>query len=70
MTTTTLKPHIQERIVPFRSRLNGMLALATAWHARARQRRQLAGLTLSELKDIGISRADALNEAEKPFWQE
>ena len=40
-----------------------------AWHERARQRRAL--LTLSEhmLRDIGISRADALGEAAKPFWR-
>jgi uncharacterized protein YjiS (DUF1127 family) len=70
MTTTTLKLQIHDRFMPFRSRLGGMLAVAMTWHARARQRRHLAGLSLGELKDIGVSRADALNEAEKPFWQE
>lgn len=31
-------------------------------------RRQLAQLDDSALKDIGISRAEALQEARKPFW--
>ncbi len=40
-----------------------------AWQARARQRRELAQLDARELKDIGISRAQAEAEAAKPFWQ-
>ncbi|WP_432695544.1 DUF1127 domain-containing protein [Marinobacterium sp. YM272] len=39
------------------------------WHARARQRRQLATLPPEMLKDIGVSRTDALKEANKPFWR-
>ncbi|MBM3535049.1 MAG: DUF1127 domain-containing protein [Alphaproteobacteria bacterium] len=34
---------------------------------RARQRRRLAEMSDRELKDIGISRADALAEAEKSW---
>lgn len=34
----------------------------------ARQRRQLLALTDSELKDIGISRADSQREARRDFW--
>ena len=37
---------------------------------RAQQRRQLAQLDQRALSDIGLSRADALNEANKPFWKE
>ena len=40
------------------------------WHERARQRRALAELSDSLLKDIGVSRADALREAGKSFWQD
>ncbi len=46
-----------------------VLAMAGIWHQRARQRRQLAELSDRQLADIGISRAEACAEAEKPFWQ-
>jgi uncharacterized protein YjiS (DUF1127 family) len=36
---------------------------------RARQRRFLAQLPERELRDIGISRYDALQEWRKPFWK-
>jgi uncharacterized protein YjiS (DUF1127 family) len=39
------------------------------WRARARERRQLSALSDAMLKDIGISRADASTECEKPFWR-
>ncbi len=39
------------------------------WLERGRSRRALAGLDHRMLKDIGLSRADALAEAEKPFWR-
>jgi uncharacterized protein YjiS (DUF1127 family) len=39
------------------------------WHERAQERRQLMQLSDHMLRDIGISRAEALGEAEKPFWQ-
>ena len=40
------------------------------WHELARQRRALLRLDDSMLKDIGLTRADALREAERPFWDE
>ena len=36
---------------------------------RRRERRMLLGLDERMLRDIGISRADALREGGKPFWQ-
>lgn len=39
------------------------------WRERARQRRQLAGLPDHMLNDIGISRAQAWMECDKPFWK-
>ncbi len=39
------------------------------WLDRRRQRHHLARLDPRLLKDIGISQADALEEARKPFWQ-
>ena len=42
------------------------------WMGRSRQRRQLGELAeLNEylLRDIGISREEAMREATKPFWR-
>jgi uncharacterized protein YjiS (DUF1127 family) len=39
------------------------------WHDRVRERRALLGLNDLQLRDIGISRADAGAEGEKPFWR-
>ena len=39
------------------------------WFERARQRRQLAELSDYMLRDIGLTRADACAEADKPFWR-
>lgn len=39
------------------------------WRRRARERRQLAALSDAMLKDIGIGRAEASVEFEKPFWR-
>jgi len=40
-----------------------------AWSAQRRAYAALLSLGEHELKDIGISRAQALFEAEKPFWR-
>jgi uncharacterized protein YjiS (DUF1127 family) len=39
------------------------------WFERARQRRQLRELSDHMLRDIGLTRADAWAESEKPFWR-
>jgi uncharacterized protein YjiS (DUF1127 family) len=39
------------------------------WHERARMRHQLLMLDDRLLRDIGITRVEARNEAEKPFWR-
>jgi uncharacterized protein YjiS (DUF1127 family) len=39
------------------------------WFERRRQRRVLLELSEAMLKDIGLSRGDALREASKPFWR-
>jgi uncharacterized protein YjiS (DUF1127 family) len=55
-----------------RSRRGGRLFEVVAFMGRvgevARQRRALLKLGDSALKDFGASRADALNEAGKPWW--
>jgi uncharacterized protein YjiS (DUF1127 family) len=38
------------------------------WRELARQRRRLLALDDRMLKDIGLSRADAVREAARPFW--
>jgi uncharacterized protein YjiS (DUF1127 family) len=39
------------------------------WLDRSRQRRRLGELDDRMLRDIGLTRADAWVEAEKPFWR-
>lgn len=46
------------------------LSTLRQWRQRARQRRELAGLSDLMLHDIGISRGDAEFLASKPFWKE
>jgi uncharacterized protein YjiS (DUF1127 family) len=43
--------------------------IGLTWLERSRQRRQLAELNDYMLRDIGLTRVDAWNEAEKPFWR-
>ena len=43
--------------------------LLLIWHERARQRRQLLSLNDHMLRDLGLTRADVLAEASKPFWR-
>jgi uncharacterized protein YjiS (DUF1127 family) len=40
------------------------------WQQRVRARHELAALGDRMLKDIGITRADAVAQAGKPFWKE
>jgi uncharacterized protein YjiS (DUF1127 family) len=47
----------------------GLRSLIAEWLHRIESRRDLAALTDRELRDIGITRVDALGEAEKPFWR-
>ena len=42
----------------------------TRWYELSRQRRALAKLPESALKDIGLSRADILQESERHFWDD
>ena len=47
----------------------GLLTTLMVWHERVRERRALLGLNDLQLRDIGISRADAAGEGDKPFWR-
>jgi uncharacterized protein YjiS (DUF1127 family) len=48
---------------------SGLLDVVACWHDRWVQRRELEELNDHQLADIGISRCDALREANKPFWR-
>ena len=39
------------------------------WQERARQRHHLAKLDDRLLRDIGLSRGEAMHETDKPFWR-
>jgi uncharacterized protein YjiS (DUF1127 family) len=40
----------------------------TEWQRRARSRRELEAFSDATLRDIGMTRCDAHNEMNKPFW--
>lgn len=45
------------------------VALLKQWRNVRKQRRELYSLSDHMLKDIGISRLDAIQESSKPFWK-
>ncbi|HCB13036.1 MAG TPA: DUF1127 domain-containing protein [Gammaproteobacteria bacterium] len=49
--------------------LTGVFACLRNYYAVYCQRRDLLALDDAMLKDIGISRVDALQEGNKPFWR-
>lgn len=59
----------RRRTGPRRAGLGAMAATVAVWMERGRSRRALAALDDHQLKDIGLSRADACQESGKPFWQ-
>jgi uncharacterized protein YjiS (DUF1127 family) len=53
----------------FSGRLAAAFERVFTWMERARQRHALAALDEHLLKDIGLTRADIVDEVRKPFWQ-
>ena len=49
--------------------LEALVRLLLAWQERADERLRLREMDDHMLKDIGVSRADALRESAKPFWR-
>ena len=53
--------------------LSGLLArvfdVLMTWSERARERHELHSMSEHSLRDIGLSRADAAQEYDKPFWR-
>lgn len=65
--STSQSPTVPEpRLFGALTVLSGLLAV---WYARLKQRQDLAELDPRLLRDIGVSRAEAAREAEKPFWR-
>ena len=58
-----------DRYSDVRSALVALLARWREWYAVYHQRRVLLHLDEATLKDLGISRVDALQEGYKPFWR-
>ncbi|KZX73923.1 hypothetical protein A3715_07950 [Oleiphilus sp. HI0009] len=58
------------KLTQLRLQSKRLLELVSLYAQRTQQRRQLAHLDQRALSDIGLSHADALNEANKPFWKE
>lgn len=48
--------------------LSAPFAVLATWGERIKQRSALADMDDRMLKDIGLTRADAVAEADKPFW--
>jgi uncharacterized protein YjiS (DUF1127 family) len=55
--------------VPLRLRARGSSRSIALWRHRVRMRRHLARMDDRLLRDIGLSRADAKREINKPFWR-
>ena len=48
----------------------GWIASVKMWWRRMQDRRALATMSDQSLRDIGVTRYDAWNEARKPFWRD
>ncbi len=49
--------------------LRGQFGRWLLWYRRWQQRQHLAGLDAHLLRDIGVTHAEAIREAGKPFWR-
>ncbi len=54
---------------PLARRLAGLRSQLRSWRERRRSRAALASFNDRMLRDIGITRADADYEMNKPFWR-
>ncbi|MCT8162266.1 DUF1127 domain-containing protein [Pseudomonas putida] len=61
---------IQQPAFSFSHLWHRLLQRVTRWQQLYRQRRELASLGDETLKDLGLSRADIMQEAERPFWDD
>jgi uncharacterized protein YjiS (DUF1127 family) len=49
--------------------LESLREVLASWASRSRERNLLAQMSDADLKDIGVSRYDAMMEIQKPFWR-
>ncbi|MBM3596877.1 MAG: DUF1127 domain-containing protein [Alphaproteobacteria bacterium] len=49
--------------------ISALVARLLLWQERAAERQYLSTMADHELRDLGLSRADILQEAAKPFWR-
>ena len=52
-----------------RNMLSSWARTIEIWLIRRQGRQELSSLDDDQLKDVGISREDAVREASKPFWR-
>ena len=70
MTANTLTHLSARQEIPFLATLAIRFAgLVTAWDTRHRTRKRLKSLEWHLVSDIGLTRAEAMKEAQKPFWR-
>ena len=50
------------------AKIRGIGATVSLWRSRQQERRDLMKLDDHFLRDIGITRSQAVEEAKKPFW--
>jgi uncharacterized protein YjiS (DUF1127 family) len=61
-------PRVVARQEQPNGRLTRLVALLRGWVKRMRERRELAGLSDEQLRDVGLNRHMIKHEVEKPFW--
>ena len=69
LSTKQSHPSLQQLITEALVHLSKMLIVLLDWLYRARERRQLLGLSDAALKDFGANRVDAVGEGNKPLWR-
>jgi uncharacterized protein YjiS (DUF1127 family) len=61
-------PRVAGRATTPTWQLGSLVPLLRTWFKRTRQRRALAELSDTQLRDVGLSRDTIKREVEKPFW--
>jgi uncharacterized protein YjiS (DUF1127 family) len=54
---------------PDRSYVRRVISLVGTWRLRMRDRRELKLMSEKSLRELGLTRYDALREIRKPFWR-
>lgn len=60
---------VRRRRHGWRAEIASLILRLGDWRRRARGRAELARLSERELRDIGLTPAEALREYAKPFWR-